>query len=170
MTDYIKTQQNQQKYPQEISNYDFVFITPRIWGYHIKEKDVWGVFHQAGLLSTERKVKVYTDLQFYLLSLQSSWGLFLRSLRKCLYCTFFVDIGASGYNSLNVNLDAFESGTSPEYAQFYKKAGCIPVKNKTMPSPTENSLDILQLCHNIEDYIITRIFGAKSEKKNGVRH
>lgn len=166
LTDCIQTQKTQSIHPQEIDNYNFVFITPRAWGYHIDQNDIYRIFHLAGLVTEdfERRVTVYADLYLYLTLLQRA-GLFIRSLRKCLYCTFFVDMGISGYNSLNTNLDVFKSGTSFEYTKtFGRNPYIIPVNYRSIPSLKAEPLDILKIYHKIEDYITTKLFRTKSDQ------
>lgn len=131
--------------PCNISEISLSIVTPRLWGYRINETDVHKIVEKSGLT---QEVTVYNDLNVRLECIQQAHN--VGRLRKCLFCTFFLDSRGSLLNSIAT----FFSGNY--YDSAHGDFNIKPVNCKSFPSVAHN-VDVTGIYTKLKVFIVAKI-------------
>jgi predicted phosphatase len=137
----------------DLDTCNFMFVTPRIFGYKMTESEVHSIFTEAGLLiNTNQKVTLMNDLDVHIEDIQDN--LEIGKLRVCVFCTLYLLSDLSMHNTV----DSFFSGTFIDRDLILPGPNnkIKPVNCRTLPS-LPNTIDVGPLYESVQDYMADKI-------------
>jgi hypothetical protein len=162
-TDFVDNKQTMHPNLQ-LNECKFIFITPRYWGYHIHQKEIYNIFNLSKLTCSEDcidRITIYSDLDIHFHHLQ--YIVSIRNLRQCLYCTFFV---AESMDTIEIthHIDVFQSGTDYQQNDLYREDyNCAVINSKSIFSSSKN-FDVMKIYNQLHDCLSQKLLSTNSRE------